>query len=691
MGGLHSSLTSVPRLATPRQLVPKGTVGIAAGQTGVYPLATPGGWHLLGRTPSKLFDASRDPPALLAAGDEVKFVPTMESEETVQSGDADGGAEPPSAPATPWVKVLSQGPMTTVQDLGRRGYARHGVSRSGAADNLSLRMGNALLGNAEGAAALEVAMGGLRVRCQHPCAVALTGADCAAKLHRHDVSSSVPTNEVVLLRSGDELEFGFAKDGARAYVCVQGGVEVSPVLGSFSTDVRAGMGGFLGRLLQAGDTLGRADVEAVDVISESNPESMLRSVHDPLRERGKVWQLRVLPGPGDPGAHECRHAPPADLQALTSSEFSVLPRSDRMAVCLSAAEGEGAEPLSGGEQMSEPCVSGTVQLPPDGNPLILLAEHQTTGGYKVPAVVIQADLWQVGQMQAGDRLRFVSTTQEDAVEALNQMHEQSRATEPRPNLLRILGSGVNQVTDASVEVLGSPATTISLRPRTGSALGRIDLNADAGEGFDDVGLLEHVTSVNIACGGHAGSTQSISQTVAHAAKCGAGIGAHVSFVDREHFGRRPLDTPAAELREQVLWQASALMGLCRGAGTRVSYIKPHGALYHAVMAGGEQAQAVADAANALQLPLLLMPQSTLASFGEGFAERRYDGDLLRSREKEGALIHSADEAAQQAVDLAARPNLHSICVHGDSPNAVPIAATVRAALEAAGYRLGPFL
>ena len=235
------------------------------------------------------------------------------------------------------------------------------------------------------------------------------------------------------------------------------------------------------------------------------------------------------------------------------------------------------------------------------------------------------------------------------------------------------------------------ASEYALRPRDPTAERWIDLNADAGEGFDDAGLLKYVTSVNISCGGHVGTTDSIARTVALAAQREAGIGAHVSFVDFENFGRLRLDTPALELRNQVLWQASALDGLCKGAGTRVRYIKPHGALYHAVMEDGEQAAAVFEAAQMLQLPLLLMPRSPKATYGEGFAERAYDGDQLRSREKEGALIHEPDEAATQAVSLAAQASLHSICVHGDSPNAVAIAKVVRAALEADGFTLRSFV
>lgn len=460
LGGLHSSLASVPRLATPRQSVPKGAVGIAAGQTGVYPLSTPGGWHVLGRTPASLFDPQQDPPALLHAGDLVRFTPMAE-------GEAEAPPTPPPpvpTPANPWVEVVSPGPLTTVQDLGRRGYARHGVSRSGAADGLALRMGNALLGNDEGAAGLEVAMGGLQLRCVDECAIALTGADCNATITRPlaDGPVALRTNEVVVLRPDDEVKLGYAAEGVRAYVCVQGGVDVPAVLGSRSTDVRAAMGGLQGRPLRATDALGRGAAAP-----GAGPVRLLRARHDPLGDAlrvgaaegagtGKTWELRVLAGPGDPGDAARGDA---DVGALLGNDFAVLPRSDRMAVCLALAPSAGGSapppaPLQGGQQLSEACVSGTVQLPPDGNPLILLAEHQTTGGYKVPGVVIEADLWRVGQMKPGDKLRFVQTSADEATAALRRLHEGARQTDERPPHadeldLRRIAAGVNQMTDGT--------------------------------------------------------------------------------------------------------------------------------------------------------------------------------------------------------------------------------------------------
>eukprot|EP01051_Picozoa_sp_SAG22_P008027 SAG22_NODE_590_length_8826_cov_6.627134_8_plen_368_part_00 len=348
------------------------------------------------------------------------------------------------------------------------------------------------------------------------------------------------------------------------------------------------------------------------------------------------------------------------------------------------------------------------------------AEHQTTGGYKVPAVVVQADLWQVGQMLPGDRLEFVPTTVAEAAEALAARRQGSASTVeqkldlsgtwvgPPTATVRLLHVHVlhacpwilpERSSNACLKLCVFTATflatsnycccttcsfflsfslqdwlledsaeqpvlveqqldprsstlesdplrlptadalrnSFTLVPRHGETTGmrRIDLNADCGEGFDDAGLLEHVTSVNIACGGHVGTPNSIAATVALAAAKGVGIGAHPSFDDKEGWGRVRLDTDPRELRDQLLFQVGALDGLCRGHGARVQYIKPHGALYHAVMEGGPQGLAVFEAAQLLQLPLLLMPRSPWATFGEGFAERAYDGDALRPRDKPG--------------------------------------------------------
>lgn len=217
----------------------------------------------------------------------------------------------------------------------------------------------------------------------------------------------------------------------------------------------------------------------------------------------------------------------------------------------------------------------------------------------------------------------------------------------------------------------------------------MDLNADVGEGFDtDDALLAIVTSANVACGFHAGSAETMRAVCALALERGVAIGAHVSYRDREGFGRRDLDVAPHVVREEAAAQIAALQD---ASGGRVAYVKPHGALYH--RGSVDDACAAAIAAAAGELPLLAFPGSRLLAragrgFAEGFADRGYaaDGTLL-PRGEPGAIL-DADAAARQAVEVAER--VDSICVHGDSPAAPEIAARVRAALEAAGHEVRAF-
>lgn len=217
----------------------------------------------------------------------------------------------------------------------------------------------------------------------------------------------------------------------------------------------------------------------------------------------------------------------------------------------------------------------------------------------------------------------------------------------------------------------------------------MDLNADVGEGFGtDAALLEVVTSANVACGGHTGTPETMRTISRLAADRGVALGAHVSYRDPEGFGRRDLDVAAHVVREEVAAQIAALDA---ASGGRVAYVKPHGALYHRATVDDECAAAIADACGGL--PLLGFPGSRLLAharrgFVEGFADRGYaaDGSLV-SRGEPGALL-DAEAAALQAAEIAAR--VDSICVHGDTPDAPAVARRVRAALEAAGYKLRAF-
>jgi UPF0271 protein len=225
----------------------------------------------------------------------------------------------------------------------------------------------------------------------------------------------------------------------------------------------------------------------------------------------------------------------------------------------------------------------------------------------------------------------------------------------------------------------------------------VDLNADLGEEVtDDAGLLAVVTSANVACGFHAGTRQTMTFACAEAARRGVVVGAQVSYRDRVNFGRVAHDLPSGELRDQVAEQVATLWEIAHAEGTSVAYVKPHGALYHRVTRDGEQAAAVL--AGSAGLAVLGFPGSLLLelaavagrpSYDEGFPDRGYVDGTLIERGEPGALLTDGDEIASHAVALA--PGVASLCVHGDSPDAVAHAHAVRRALEAAGYLLSPFL
>lgn len=248
----------------------------------------------------------------------------------------------------------------------------------------------------------------------------------------------------------------------------------------------------------------------------------------------------------------------------------------------------------------------------------------------------------------------------------------------------------------------------------------IDLNSDLGESFgpwkmgDDDALIEVVTSTNVACGFHAGDPAGILRTLRSAAARGVAIGAHVGYRDLVGFGRRNMDPTSEELIGDVIYQIGALKGLAQAAGTRVSYVKPHGALYNTIATDTRQAADVIAAIRAVDPELVLMAlagaplvaqaeAAGLRVVEEAFADRAYtsDGHLV-SRRQEGAVLHDAEEVAKRMVRLVregvvdsidgkpTRIKAQSICVHGDSPDAVRMAKTLRLRLEEAGLTVRPF-
>jgi UPF0271 protein len=228
----------------------------------------------------------------------------------------------------------------------------------------------------------------------------------------------------------------------------------------------------------------------------------------------------------------------------------------------------------------------------------------------------------------------------------------------------------------------------------------MDLNADLGEGVtDDPGLLAVVTSANVACGFHAGSVDVMQQVCEIAAERGVVVGAQVSYRDREGFGRRPMEVAADELAQWVGEQVATLGDAAARAGIAVSYVKPHGALYNRVVDDAEQAAAVLAGSRAL--PVLGLPGSALLRLAErsgrlavpeGFPDRGYtpEGRLV-PRIEPGALVRDVDQVVENALALAARGAVRTVCVHGDSRGALQAAHAVRSALEAAGWAVGPWV
>jgi biotin-dependent carboxylase-like uncharacterized protein len=299
------------------------------------------------------------------------------------------------------ITVLKPGPLASVQDLGRPGYRHLGVGLSGALDALALAIGNALVGNAPGAAGLELTLPPARLRFESPCTIALTGAPCAAQLDQTPVGAG----RRIAVAAGQTLDLAQPHAGVRAYLCVGGGIDVPPLLGSRSTDLAAHLGGYAGRALRAGDAL---PIAAPAPRGPDAPGGMVAPAAGVaaavlLPERGGA--IRVMAGPEfdefDAAAHE----------ALFRSDWTVTPQSNRMGFRLAGGSlrRKVTTPLN-----SHAVFPGLIQVPPAGTPIVLMADAQATGGYPRIGTVIAADLWRMAQVRPGATLRFEPATRAQA-------------------------------------------------------------------------------------------------------------------------------------------------------------------------------------------------------------------------------------------------------------------------------------
>jgi KipI family sensor histidine kinase inhibitor len=366
MGKIDDALY-LSRRKTPRKKVPAHSVAMAVSQTAVYPLSTPGGWHLLGTALETVYDPHREKPFLLEPGDTVKFEPS-------------NGPTPkdikalellPKDSQYPVLRVEEPGLLDVVVDAGRFMAARYGMARTGAIDERSARLANALLGNPAGTALLEMTLKGPVFTVLQDTVLGFTGFGMQPLID----NTAIESFQSFALKKGQRLSFKSVKNGSRGYLALLGGIESEAFMGSCSTDLV----GCIGRALHSGDVLGSNSMQktrpSYGVAYRALPNDIV---------------IRILPGP---------QASPEALTALTSSEFRVSSQ-DRMGLRL-----EGPK-VPGGELISEATPMGAVQVTTEGKAIVLLNDRGCIGGYAKPALIDPRDLSVVAQLRPGQKLRF---------------------------------------------------------------------------------------------------------------------------------------------------------------------------------------------------------------------------------------------------------------------------------------------
>lgn len=308
--------------------------------------------------------------------------------------------------------VIKSGWLTTVQDLGRYSYQQYGVPVSGTMDSFSTIVANRLVGNPDQAAVLELTLKGPELQFERDAVIAMTGADLSPTVN----GNSVPLWERIAIQRGSRLNFGKPQGGSRAYLAVAGGIDVPLVLGSRSTHCASETGGFAGRQLQPGDVLrsGKPGQFVDRLINKRLPEELI-----PCYERSAT--LRIIPGPQQHCFSE------RTLSALTSAPYTVSPQSNRMGYRLT---GPKIVRKGSAHFISDGTAMGALQVPTDGQPILLMADRQTTGGYPKIAVVISADLPLAAQLAPGNTITFTPFTTAQAQKVLRLYRAQLNAALP---------------------------------------------------------------------------------------------------------------------------------------------------------------------------------------------------------------------------------------------------------------------
>jgi biotin-dependent carboxylase-like uncharacterized protein len=296
------------------------------------------------------------------------------------------------------IRILDAGPQTTVQDLGRTGQMRYGIPPSGPVDRFAFVLANRLVGNADAAAVLECTLMGPRFEVTAAGSIAVTGADMPVSVNGRDAAGWA----TLTVKPGDVVKLGSARTGVRSYIGFAGGLDVPLVLGSRSTYLRGRVGGLQGRALKKGDEL---------AVLQSGSVRPRRVAQGAIPDYTGEPTIRAVLGP------QADRFTPEGLGALFGGRYEVLPQSDRMG---SRLRGPRIDHARGHDIISDGIALGSIQVPGDGQPIVLLVDRQSTGGYTKVATICSSDIWRVGQARPGQSLRFQSIGVEEAHRLLRQ-------------------------------------------------------------------------------------------------------------------------------------------------------------------------------------------------------------------------------------------------------------------------------
>jgi KipI family sensor histidine kinase inhibitor len=403
LGGMNPRLKT-PRLETPRTKIPAGSVAIGGAQTGLYPVESPGGWNIIGRTPLRLFDVERKPFFLYEAGDKIRFLPiTREEFENFDeslwlaqvAGKSEASIETSDNAADSkevyecggGIKILEPGLLTSIQDSGITGFQKYGIGQSGAMDQTSFALANQICGNEKNAACLETTLAGPSIRFVTACDFAITGAVFEnATLD----GMRIEMNKKISAKAGSLLSCGFASKGLRSYIAFSGGLLVPKVFRSSSTNLKSKIGGYMGRKLQADDQL---------AIGSNKKNPLL--VPDNKSTEGFTENKDVL-------LLDCIKSSQFDffqekiVKKFTDSIYTVSAESDRMGIRFT---GPGLE-CGKTDIISDAIPFGAVQITSAGLPVVMAADRQTTGGYAKIACVKKSAMYRLAQALPGTKVRF---------------------------------------------------------------------------------------------------------------------------------------------------------------------------------------------------------------------------------------------------------------------------------------------